>query len=207
MKFEEFGFRGAYHNLWAFDLEEKDRKLFEDFPGQNEADTILGYGYIDHQAGLSFEVLCLGIKCEDNFRFFEEKNEISVKIRIGNILNREFYFFDKEDEYFKEKFTEKIEMIDNNYYTSDAQQETRLFEQIDSFRNTEYPDDIFVILVKEGINPEACWCRLEAFDEDQKAFMCTLLNEPHQDLGVHYLDMIPVFYHHGDKDILFAPLK
>ena len=206
MKFEEFGFRGAYHNIWAFDLEEKDRKLFGDFPDQGKANVILGYGYIDHQAGLSFEVLSLGVKSDESFHFFEGKNEVSIKIRIGNILDREFYFFDKEDEYFKDRCTEKIERVDEHYQTSDAQHATRLLELIDPLRNTEYPDDVLVALMKEGCQTEECWCRLESFDEDQKAFMCTLLNKPYQDFGVHVHDLIPVYALNGEKGIVLYSL-
>ena len=59
----------------------------------------------------------------------------------------------------------------------------RRFAFLDEVRSIDYPDDIQVILVKEGLNPEQVWAKCWAFTE--KELFAKMLNEPNQDFGVH----------------------
>ena len=68
MKYSEMGFRGIYRQLNALRLTDQLRKEITDFPDAGKANCVLTYGYIDHEAGLSMEILAAGITIR---RFYE----------------------------------------------------------------------------------------------------------------------------------------
>ena len=57
MKYNEVGFRAYYHNYIAVPMKDKLKTVLKDFPGADKANCILTYGYIDHTAGLTLEIL------------------------------------------------------------------------------------------------------------------------------------------------------
>lgn len=104
MKYDDIGFRGIYHNFFAVPIKDNLRTLIRDFPGADIANCILGYGYIDHEAGLTLEVLAPAIKDKAGFQFAGSRDSISAKIRIGSVIDGEFYFFEDNDGSLREKF-------------------------------------------------------------------------------------------------------
>jgi hypothetical protein len=65
-----------------------------------------------------------------------------------------------------------------------------MVKDIDHLREKDYPDDILVIIYREGLNPEKLWVRL--FKIDNGMLFGKLLNEPFGDLGMHYNDAIRI---------------
>ncbi len=61
MKYKDTGFRAFYHHFTAVPMKENLRKALKDFPGMSDADYILTYGYIDHTAGMTLEVLAAAL--------------------------------------------------------------------------------------------------------------------------------------------------
>ena len=83
MKYSEVGFRAFYHNYFAVPMKDNLKAIVKDFPRADKANCILTYGYIDHTAGLTLEVLAAAFKSDDGFSFENTNLEISSKIRIG----------------------------------------------------------------------------------------------------------------------------
>ena len=205
MNYKETGFRAIYKHFTAFALTDSIRSVVKDFPGIEEANCALTYGYIDHDAGLTLEILALGTKTESSFRFFDGNNTITVKLRIGSVEAEPFFWFEDEDGSLHARYKEKIDTL-KHYEVNEEIEKTRTMGFLDSTRHPYFIDDVMVILVKDGLQPEGCWTRIT--DCGEHSFIGTLLNEPNQDFGCHEGDTITFFVRQtDDKEIVcFADL-
>lgn len=195
MKYSEVGFRAFYHNFVAVPIKDNLKAVVKDFPGADKANYILTYGYIDHTAGLTLEVLATAFRHDESFIFGVGNTEISSKIKIGNVMDDECFYFDDEDGKMYERYADKIEML-KIYDAGDEVEESRNMRFLDNSRSPEYPDDLLVYLMKDGNNPEGCRVRIEGLGEHN--MIGTLLNEPDQDFGCHEGDKIPFYVQHKD---------
>ena len=200
MTYKETGFRALYHNLCAFPIKENYKKLLEKFPGYDEANCVLVYGYIDREAGLSLEILACGKMENDKFRFFDGNDTILSKIRIGAAKDDEFFYFEDSNGSLKKRYEKKIEMT-RSYDADEEVEKTREMTFLDESRAEDCIDDILVHLMKDGLEPEGCWTRIIGLGDH--FFIGTLLNEPYQDFGYHYGDKIAFFAHETeDKKVI-----
>lgn len=183
-------FRNFYQQYVAVPVTEKLTAVIDEFPGADKANYILTYGYIDHEAGMTLEVLAAAMMYEAKFTFAETNPEISSKIRIGSIKPEECYFFDDTDGSIYHRYQEKVDNL-KDYSAGEEVEETRRMEFLDPYRSPEYPDDVCVYLIKDGNKPEGCWVRIEAPAEKQ--IIGILLNEPDQDFGYHQGEKIAFF--------------
>lgn len=190
MKYSETGFRGIYKQFVTFPKNKTTAKMAEGFPGMDEANCVLGYGYIDREAGLTVEVIAGGVQNGDNFTFFESTPEIKAMLRIGSVIEDEFWIMNDEEGGLAERYKEKLDVL-KGYDASDEVEETRQMGFLDDCRSPEYPDDIMVYLVKDGLQPEGCWTRLTGIGDH--FLVGDLLNEPNQDFGYHLGEMIGIF--------------
>ena len=94
MRAKNIDFRKISDNFWLVSINDKLRKIVEEYPGVDLANFILCYGYIDHEAGLSLEVLALSSKDAEGFHIFEPRTDISSKIRIGAIKDENICFLE-----------------------------------------------------------------------------------------------------------------
>lgn len=85
MRSKNIDFRKISDNFWLASMNDKLRKIVEEYPGVDLANFILCYGYVDLEAGLSLEVLALSSKDAEEVHIFEPRTDISCKIRIGAI--------------------------------------------------------------------------------------------------------------------------
>ena len=185
MKYREIGFRNIYHSYYALTLTDNLRNVIKDFPGAEEADCILVYGYIDHQCGLTLEVLATGKRAENGFSFAEGNDKVRGMIRIGATEECDFYPL---DEAIGEDFSEKVDSL-KLYDASEEIAKTRAMEFLDGCRDPYYVDDVLVYFIKDDLQTEGCWVRIEGIHEP--GLEGTLLNEPNQDFGCHIQDIIP----------------
>lgn len=197
MKYTETGFRPLYHNFCVFPLNEEIKKVVENFPGFIEADGVLTYGYCDKEAGFTLELLCCVKKTDEGIFFLEPPSDKTRAIvRIGAVFDVEYVFIGYGDDSIKENFLYKIEMI--SHYNADAEVEiSRTIKFLDEFRHKLFPDDVFVITIKNGLNPEGFWARITGLEED--FIIGTLLNEPDQNFGYHAGDAISMFIYEDDE--------
>ncbi|MGN0384374.1 MAG: hypothetical protein ACI4EX_00630 [Lachnospiraceae bacterium] len=167
---------------------------------------LIGYCYIDYTEGISFQP-CAAVSAGEDwlklkdlpnyetmyvYRFRD--NEISNSYRQGektmelyNIpedalimypenLNMDMSMFDA----FIERFT--------HYAPSEEVAHIRELKHLDPFRNDLYPDDLRVLLYREGKDIEQVWVRTMFLSEH--TMFGKLLNEPYGDLDFHKGEII-----------------
>lgn len=189
MKFSDdnYDFRQIINKLII--IKNKDiGKKFSDELTNTDFDSILTYCYVDEEAGITFE--CLSNYNNKNGTILHDLRDDSFyKIRFGAVINDDFTIFDKNDTGIKE-LDNKINMISMHYDKNEDTKELRKCEIFDAFRVKGFPDDIMIYLVKEGLNTEKLYVKLFKID-GQKTFG-KLLNEPHQNFGIHLNDIIEI---------------
>ena len=190
MRYKEKGFRAFYKQFTAVMLTDSIQASIADFPGVEAANCILTYGYIDHEAGLTLEVLAAGRKTAGGFQFADGINDIRSMIRIETVEDEDFYWFQDEDETLAGRYKENIEML-RSYEVSEEIETTRGMEFLDSSRDPYCIDDVLVYLTKEGLEPEGCWTRIIGLGDHW--LVGTLLNEPEQNYGYHLGEQIGFF--------------
>lgn len=84
-----------------------------------------------------------------------------------------------------------------SYDASEDVEESRGFEFLDEFRHELYIDDVMVMTVKDGLQPEGCWVRIAGLGD--KCIIGTLLNEPEQDFCYHEGDTVAFFLYEDNS--------
>lgn len=189
-KIEEFNFRMLHHNYVLIVNPEESliqtvAREFKMEPGDN---AILTYGYIDSEVGISFEVLCMGRYIENQpIQLREGAAQTSLKIRYesisGVIMDLEF------NEYFL-NFYKKVKMIDDGYKSNGVAEAFRKIEGVDRFRHPQFPDDMLVFFIQDGLQTEQIWVRL--CDMKDGLLAGRVLNEPYSDFGIHQGDLVGI---------------
>ena len=190
MNYSEIGFRGVYHQLNALLVTENIRTALADFPDADKANCVLTYGYIDHEAGVSLEILAGGKRDGNRFRFFDGNDSIHAFIRIEAVENDDLFWFEDADDSIKERYSGKIKLLEG-YNVSEEIEKTRGMAFLDESRDPHCIDDVLVYLTKEGLQPEGCWVRISGLGDHW--IMGTLLNEPNQNFGYHLNETIAFF--------------
>ncbi len=199
MKYKEWGFRVLYHRFVGIKLNDEQKELIKGFPGVEDADCAIAYGYIDHEAGFSFDVLTVANIVSDGNLIVntDRNNDLRLFFRAEAIKECEiFCLSDWTEELLAEIHKEKINLI-HEYYESDVLDELRSIDYIDECRDPYYIDIIKVILAKDEMKHEICWVRLEGLTDN--SLVATLLDEPHQNLGCHANDTIHVYIHETEE--------
>ncbi len=187
-------------------MKENLMAVLKDFPGAEDADCILTYGYIDREAGLTLEILAAGRETEQGFSFADGNDTISSKICIGNVADEEVAFFDDEDGSLAARYARKLEML-HGYDAPEEVEKTRSMTFLDSSRDENCIDDVLVYLVKDGLKPEGCWVRIIGLGDHW--IMGILLNEPDQNFGYHSGEKIAFFVQEteGKKVICYSDMN
>ena len=202
IKYSEVGFRAFYHNFIAVPMKDSLKSVLQDFPGEDKANYILTYGYIDHIVGFTLEVLAAAFRDDKGFAFEVGNKEISSKVRIGNVMNDECFYFDDEDGSLYKRYADKVDML-KSYSAGDEVEESRSMDFLDGSRSPEYPDDVLVYLLKDGNKPEGCWVRIEGLADHE--IIGTLLNEPDQNFDYHEGETIAFYAQQTeDKEIVLC---
>lgn len=199
MKYKDVGFRAVYKQFCAFPLGESIISIASDFPGMDEANCALCYGYIDHEAGLTLDIIAGGIQDGESFRFADTATDINAIVRIGAVSEEDFFIIEDPDGSLKERYADKLDML-ATYDVSEDIEKTREMFFLDGQRHEENIDDVLVYLMRDGLKPEGCWTRICGLGDHW--FMGTLLNEPDQDFGYHMGEEIG-FYVHQQEDESF----
>ena len=195
MRYKDTGFRALYHRFACFPIHIA-KGIVKDYPGYEEANTLLVYGYIDHEAGLTLEAIACGVSDTEGARFFDTNNKIKAMVRIGDVMEEEFNLLENEEP-LRERYQEKLDIL-SGYDVNEEIEESRSFAFLDTNRHEMYPDDVSVHIVREGLQPEICWARIEGLQQPQ--IIATLLNEPNQDFGYHIGDKIGFSAHETEEN-------
>ena len=152
------------------------------------ADSSLGYCYIDQEVGISFSFLCFAHFASERIDMNSYKHQLSIKS-----MNLFRYHPDYEIKMLigdAVAFSERINMIEEGYHSNVSVLSTRMIAEIDHLRHESCPDDIRVLLRKNGLESEWPWVRLTEMKE--KKLFGVLLNEPFKDFGFHSGDTVRV---------------
>ena len=144
----------------------------------------LMYGYIDHNAGFTFEIMALETK-KQNVEYRIVPIGVSCKIPRFDVQEMNIEILDNVN---VDLFQDKIDIVAKATQVSRELEELRLYKELDPSRHLEYPDDVMVYFLEEGKEPEACWIRLEGM-QDGKMYG-TVLTALHQDFGVKEKDTV-----------------
>ena len=205
-KVDGSSFRAFYHHFIYLENGAVLEKVLEDSLTSDDTGAIV-YGYIDEMAGLSFQIVELASLKNNKLRTHKLPNHAMYVIRYGNIKNHRYLDLSQIDmDLTPLKGFEQA--IRKQYDTENKDKEIiRSLEFLDPFRFDEHPDDIAVILFKEGLKPEQVWVRGNRVNYDHKIFG-ELLNEPSADFGVHKGDSIPiVIYQRDDNSLICVSLQ
>lgn len=191
-KIKDFNFRELHHRyLLLIDDERSVSVAAKAFPYEPGDNALLLYGYIDHQAGITFEVLCVAKFIEGcPIEYREPSNDTSLKLRYDSIQGT-LGHISVEPEF--AKYRRRVEIIDQNYQVNLVVEHMRTLESLDECRSPQYPDDIVVYFIKAGCKTEGIWVRLEKNIGNKLAGI--ILNEPYADFGYHageYIRIEPV---------------
>lgn len=184
-KKEIFGFRDLTMGLVLI-VNDKNlvsvKKVFENEMFDN---AILACGYIDHEAGITFEVLCLAEYSSNGSLALRRGNpEVSMKLRYDSVDGTIVLLMDQP----RPDLQDKIDRIQNGYKVNEHIMKARNTWDLDDFRHPQFPDDVLLYFHKKDTRPEGIWCRIESEIESRPA--AVLMNEPISDFGVHKGDMI-----------------
>lgn len=205
MNLNELTFRNIYHNYFYLPYDESFVELLKPMPNHEIADGVLLYGYIDHETGLSYEVLACATLTVDDLILYQGNDKVALKLRAQNVNLNELKAIDPNYSQLKQ-YASKVSIIDKFYRCSDAVAKTRQIGDLDTCRSFDFPDDVLVVLDKAFYQPEGCWVRLEGANE--KTLYGTLLHEPQSDLGVHTNDMIEFkIYNINDRIMCYCKMK
>jgi len=188
MTYKEAGFRAFYHNFVALPIKDQLKPMLQQFPDFERANHILTYGYIDRERGLTLEVLALAQKNSKGFYSFDPDNTTRAIIRIDVVEDDNALFASDKTGALTRRYAEKIDMIHECFDTSEEVEMTRKMTFLDSCRDDYCIDDVLVILIKDGLQTEGCWVRINGLDDD--VITGTLLNEPYGDYGCHMGEQI-----------------
>ncbi len=167
------------HKIQDYNFRDIDRKLvvvksmednFNSLGIKGLKNPFIGYIYIDNSSGLNLRV----VGNEDNEKLVKKLcTEQCVLIRNDMFKYYDIQLYNRHlDTY---KLNEQMEI----YYNSNVV-EMRKHEELDSLRNSLYPDDVKVIIPFND-KPEILWGRLLDYDEDNKFYIVRLLNNSYID--------------------------
>lgn len=187
MTIKEVGFRPLYHLVCAFELNDKLKEIIKDCPDAAKASHAVVYGYIDPTDGLMLEVLGAGKQAPKYFYFKDPYEGERITIKASEVEDVEFMYFPDLEPRFKKKFTPRIEEL-KKYDADEKLEETRKLGFLDELRSPQFPDDVKVVLMKEGLKPEEVWVHMT--EPGDHEIIGVLLNQPYQDYGVNKGDTI-----------------
>lgn len=182
MKLHELNFREINQKIVRITGEE----IVKQINSMNiELDGLLGgffYVYIDHEKGLTFELLAIETS-DGQFRIAPK--EYSYKLRCRPLFDEEIEIVSGIN---MDLFKEKIDIINETYKVSVDVERLRYLKDLDDSRHSEYPDDVKVFFLKEGLDVEACWVRLTGVTD--RKICGKLLTKPMQNFDLELEEII-----------------
>lgn len=158
-----------------------------------EADTGIGYIYIDHDCGISMVMEYIGT------RNGEELSRTSL-VSLDNLVSLRFRYSSLESLNLKHLTHEEADRLELpaipdriRFYSTPDLKTIRELEWLDPFRAKGFFDDVMTVLPRIGENvPEIIWVRLIRYEGATDRFLGTLLNEPFRDYGIHKGDTLEI---------------
>lgn len=173
MKYSQSGFRPFYNRFLIITDNHSD-------------DGVLAYGYIDHEAGMSFKAIAKAQRRGNGYIFTDIAENSAITLRAEILKNAECIPLGDKLGKLAETYLHKCNP--EAYEVSEEIEQTRNMTFLDACRHPYCIDDVLVYLLKDDNEPEGCWVRIEGLGDHY--FIGTLLNEPDQDFGYHCDDTV-----------------
>ena len=182
MKYSSTGFRPFHYQFVLFPIVAAGNAI-RNFRHFNDADSILTFGYIDHETGFRFEILSTVTQRNGDLQIHNDrpKGERAF-IMAETVSDIDGIIYENGNEIYGSN-KELIDSILEEYRYSDDVMKSRMMTFLDGSRDLFNVDDVQVHLLKKGNQPEICWVRIEGLTEH--SLIGELLNEPVQDFGYH----------------------
>lgn len=156
-----------------------------------EANSILCYGYVDNSAGLTYETVAATLLFDGDYSILDTVQCVSLKIRASSVSKEEVLPI-KNKALFKQ-YSHIIDNINEFYYRNSEREECREVRELDQFRHAEFPDDVQVLFIKEGVRPEGIWVRTTKLIGSENGTILLegkMLNTPNADFGLRLNDTV-----------------
>lgn len=200
MLLKEMNFRDIVDKYLYIDAAGVAQNLGSIFEVTDDATGVLCYGYIDAQAGISFEILCCAVydAAKKTLKLLRGNDEQSAKIRLAELIEAQAAVLPSEMPRLSE-FKGKVEMVKQAYKADEATEAMRKLTSLDPARLATHPDIVTVYLVR-GDEAEAVQVLLKEVREVN--IIGTLLSEPQAATGLHKGDEISFFLVRNEKGIM-----
>jgi hypothetical protein len=179
MRVSDYSFRELDKRWVGIENKKFCKKIGKKLGLKNLARPVFGCFYIDKEYGLSLRIVGNIERDGRNKLYLDEE------LLFDNDLVLDYDFISKfEIELLDEDIVKVIEgsyvlenKLDIHYKNVNNFLETRKWMDLDNFRNEQFPDDIQVLLVNKGDNPdELLWARVEGImDVKPDVLICKLL--------------------------------
>ena len=197
---DSLSFRDIEKRFFLLRIEDEDTELmqvaqaFPHDPHEWDINTMLVYGYIDHDQGLLLEVLAMAACDIDGFILYHGDDTQSVKLVAYEYSYHDVMALPSCP--VANAFLQKVTQVEEECAVADDVQRIRTLEWLDPYREEGVPDTVAVVFRRPDFPPERCCVRCEACQEDK--ISGTLLDEPKGNLGVHEGDVITFVREQGE---------
>lgn len=200
MLLKEMNFRDIVDKYLYIDVAGVAQNLGSIFEVTEDVTGVLCYGYIDAQAGISFEILCCAVHDADKktLKLLHGNDEQSAKIRLAELMEAQAAVLPSEMPRLSE-FQSKVAIVQKAYKADEATEAMRRLTSLDSARLVTHPDIVTVYLVR-GDKAEAVQVLLKEVCEVN--IIGTLLSESQNAAGLHRGDEISFFLVRNEKGIM-----
>ena len=200
MLLKEMNFRDIVDKYLYINAAGVAQNLGSIFEVTEDATGVLCYGYIDAQAGISFEILCCAVHdaAKKTLKLLHGNDEQLAKIRLAELLEAQAAVLPSEMPRLSE-FHNKVATVQKTYKADEATEAMRKLTSLDPARLATHPDIVTVYLVR-GDEAEAVQVLLKEVREVN--IIGTLLSEPQAATGLHKGDVISFFLVRNEKGIM-----
>lgn len=200
MLLKEMNFRDIVDKYLYIDAASVAQNLGSIFEVTDDVTGLLCYGYIDEQAGISFEILCCAVHdaAKKTLKLLRGNDEQLAKIRLAELLEAQAAVLPSEMPRLSE-FQSKVAMVQKAYKADEATEAMRRLTSLDPVRIATHPDIVTVYLVR-GDEAEAVQVLLKEVREVN--IIGTLLSEPQKASSMHKGDEISFFLVRNEKGIM-----
>lgn len=154
------------------------------------ANAVLCCGYVDHTAGLTFEVLSLASCVGNDYTIMPEYEKMGIKLRADSVdLNAVKPI---RNDALMQRYGWRIKVL-AEYYKNREVVTCRAYKEFDEFRHPRFPDDILTVFVWSDQKGEKIWVRAEEPIKEENGLIVLkgrLLNEPNHRTHLHCGDQV-----------------
>lgn len=171
------------------------------FDTPEEATGLLAYCYLEHEKGISLEVLCCSYfdEAAKSIKFYNTNDEARIALPYTAMLDSRVLIL-PDNILPLEKFLAKVNPLLTLTHISEGVEKSRKIAAIDHLRKVDNPDAVLVQLVHGDEHIEGHLALLE--DVGEMNLTGTLLSEPEFAFGIHQGESLTFFLVRNEKGVM-----